>query len=35
LSWALVMNTNWKSEADGMMWTVVNGIGEWPNVDFF
>lgn len=35
LSWAFVMNTRWQSEADGMMWDIVNGIKKWPSHDWF
>lgn len=35
LSWAFVMSSSWKGEADGMMWDVVNGITTWPTADLF
>lgn len=35
LSWAFVMNTTWKSQFDGMMWDIVNGIKTWPTHDWF
>ena len=35
LSWAFVMNTAWKSQFDGMMWDIVNGIKNWPSHDWF
>jgi len=35
LSWAFLMNGTWIGAADGMMWDVVNGVGEWPGHDWF
>lgn len=35
LSWVLLMNKRWESDADGMMWDIVNGINNWPSHDWF
>ena len=35
LTWAFVMNTRWRGEADGMIWDIVNGITQWPTHNWF
>ena len=35
LSWVFLANKTWDGDMDSLMWEVVNGVNNWPSVDFF